>query len=71
MSGSHPVLSCLLTDVQVIITVIKNTQVIIQHQKVIQLMRFFIPEASGTLVLDSDVAKVDYSNTNQGYVMAF
>ncbi|MFQ7171089.1 MAG: hypothetical protein ACLRQF_02615 [Thomasclavelia ramosa] len=29
------------------------------------------PEASGTLVLDSDVAKVDYSNTNQGYVMAF
>ena len=29
------------------------------------------PEASGALVLDSDVAKVDYSNTNQGYVMAF
>ncbi|MEI3294064.1 MAG: hypothetical protein V8R63_11760 [Thomasclavelia ramosa] len=29
------------------------------------------PEASGALVLDSDVTKVDYSNTNQGYVMAF
>lgn len=29
------------------------------------------PEAPGTLVLDSDVVKIDYSNTNKGYIMAF
>ena len=34
-------------NVQVIITVIKNTQVIILHQKVIQLMRFFILKHQG------------------------
>lgn len=29
------------------------------------------PSSPGNLVLDSDIAMIDYSNTNQGYIMAF
>ena len=65
------VLSCLLTGCSSDNNSNQEYLAIIQHQKLWLIDEILYPEASGALVLDSDVAKVDYSNTNQGYVMAF